>query len=209
VADYRYKRANEARIFKYAEYTLKPGDSWRSADDPALLAKAEEWLKHGQERMRFTESAYLSEAEAEEREAINKPAAQWETTDLEGKKHSLSDYRGKVVVLDFWYSGCVPCIKAMPEIEEIAEQFRGKPVVVLGMNTDMDEKDARSVVDKLKLNYPTLKAQGLIEKYNVQGFPTLVIVDQKGVIRGWHLGYPTNLQDEVSKTINGLLSNHN
>jgi hypothetical protein len=124
VADYRYKRGNEARIFKYAEYTLKPGDSWRSAEDPELLAKAEEWLKLGQERMRFTESAYLSEAEAEEREATNKPAAQWETTDIEGKKHSLSDYRGKVVVLDFWYSGCVPCIKAMPEIKEIAEQFR-------------------------------------------------------------------------------------
>lgn len=57
------------------------------------------------------------------------------------------------------------------------------------MNTDMDEKDARSVIDKLKLNYPTLKAQGLIEEYNVQGFPTLVIIDQKGVIRGWHIGY--------------------
>jgi thioredoxin-related protein len=74
------------------------------------------------------------------------------------------------------------------------------------MNTDMDEKDARSVVDKLKLNYPTLKAQGLIEKYNVQAFPTLVVIDQKGVIRGWHLGYPTNLRELVSKNITSLLS---
>lgn len=66
----------------------------------------------------------------------------------------------------------------------------------------------RRVVDKLKLNYPTLKAQGLPEKYNVQGFPTLVIIDQKGVIRGWHNGYSANLRDEVSKTINRLLSGH-
>ena len=64
------------------------------------------------------------------------------------------------------------------------------------------------MVDKLKLNYPTLKAQGLPEKYNVQGFPTLVIIDQKGVIRGWHNGYSANLRDEVSKTINRLLSGH-
>jgi thiol-disulfide isomerase/thioredoxin len=205
VADYRYKRVNEARIFKYAEYTLKPGDSWRSADDPALLAKAEEWLKHGQEYMRFTESAYLSEEQAEEREATNKPAAQWETTDLEGKRHSLADYRGKVVVLDFWFRNCVPCIKAMPQIKEIVEQFRGKRVAVLGMNIDQEE-DARFVVNKQNLNYPTLKAEGLPEKYKVHSFPTLVIIDQQGMVRGWHVGYSANLREEVSKTITSLLS---
>jgi thiol-disulfide isomerase/thioredoxin len=208
VADYRYKRANQTRIFKCAEYTLGPGDSWRPENDPALLAKAEDWLKHGQEYTHFTESAYLSEVEAEEREVLNKPAAQWETTDLEGERHSLTDYRGKVVVLDFWFRNCVPCIKAMPQIKEIGEQFRGKQVAILGMNIDPEEKDARFVVNKQNLNYPTLKAEGLPEKYNVHSCPTLVIIDQQGVVRGWHVGYSANLREEVPKTINRLLAGH-
>jgi hypothetical protein len=56
VADYRYKRANQTRIFKYAEYTLKAGDSWRPANDPALLALADDWLTHGRKYTHFAGS---------------------------------------------------------------------------------------------------------------------------------------------------------
>jgi thiol-disulfide isomerase/thioredoxin len=198
VADYRYKKANQTRIFKCAEYTLKSGDSWPAANDPALLAKADDWLKSGQEYIHFEEEA----------ETLNKKAAEWETTDIDGQKHSLVDYRGKVVVLDFWFRGCEPCIKAMPQMKEIVEEFRGKPVAVLGMNTDQQEKDARFVVDELKLDYPTLRAKGLPEKYDVHAFPTLVIIDQQGVVRDRHIGYSTNLLLDVSKTINNLLAGH-
>jgi len=54
VNDYRYKRASKTRIFKYGEYTLNPGDAWKSANDPALSAKAEDWLKNGR---KFTDFA--------------------------------------------------------------------------------------------------------------------------------------------------------
>jgi thioredoxin-related protein len=96
----------------------------------------------------------------------------------------------------------------MPQIKEVAEHFRDKPVAVLGMNTDRQEKDARFVVEKLKLNYPTLKAEGLPEKYKVRGFPTLVIIDQEGVVRGRHVGYSPTLREEVTRTIDGLLADH-
>jgi thiol-disulfide isomerase/thioredoxin len=208
VADYRYKRITEKRIFKYGDYTLRPGDSWLSSEDPRILRKAEDWMQHGQEYTHFAESAHLSEEQAQEREATNKPAAHWETTDIDGKMHSLIEYRGKVVILDFWFRGCEPCIKAMPQIKEIAEKYQGRPVAVLGMNTDKKQEDARFVVNQLKLNYPTLKAEGLPEKYNVQGFPTLVIIDQQGMIRGWHLGYSPDLGKEVCKVIERLLAGH-
>lgn len=199
VADYRFKKANQTRIFKCAEYTLKSGDSWPPANDPALLAKADDWLKSGPEYKHFEEEA----------ETLNKKAAEWETTDIDGQKYSLMDYRGKVVVLDFWFRNCEPCIKAMPQMKETVAKFRDKPVAVLGMNTDQLEKDARFVVDKLNLNYPTLRAKGLPEKYDVHAFPTLVIIDQQGVVRDRHVGYSTNLLLEVSKTINNLLAGHN
>jgi thiol-disulfide isomerase/thioredoxin len=196
VADYRYKRANQTRIFKCAEYTLRPGDSWRAADDPALLAKASDWLKNGKGYGHFEEDA----------ETLNRNAPAWARTDIDGKKHSLTDYRGKVVVLDFWFRNCEPCIRAMPQLKEIAQKFRDRPVAVLGMNIDKEEKYARFGADKLKLNYPTLRAEGLVEKYDVHFFPTLVIIDQQGVVRARHEGYMTNLLQEVSETINHLLA---
>jgi peroxiredoxin len=78
-------------------------------------------------------------------------------------------------------------------------------VAVLGMNTDREEKDAQ-FVDKLQLNYPTLKAAGLPEKYAVTGFPTLIIIDPDGVVRERHVGYSPTLRDDLIKTVDGLIS---
>jgi peroxiredoxin len=126
--------------------------------------------------------------------------------DLDGKAHALTDYKGKVVVLDFWYRGCGWCMRAMPQVNQLAEDFKGQPVAVLGMCTDRDEKDARLVADKMKLTYPVLRAEGVPDKYKVQGFPTLVVIDQKGEVRDVHVGYSPALRDEVAKVIRGLLA---
>ena len=167
---------------------------------PVIVAQFDAQLKDFK-----SSAAYFAEEKQHEDEVLNKPAADWSVEDIDGKKHSLEDYRGKVVVLDFWYRGCGWCIKAMPQIKEVVTHYEGKPVVVLGMNTDREEKDARFVVDKLKLNYTTLKAEGWSDKYGVQGFPTLVVIDQKGVVRGRHVGYSPTLREELIKQIDGLL----
>jgi thioredoxin-related protein len=67
------------------------------------------------------------------------------------------------------------------------------------------DDDARFVIEKMSLNYPTLKAEGLPAKYSVQGFPTLVVIDQQGVVRKRHVGYSPTLKAELSKTIDELL----
>jgi len=151
-------------------------------------------------------ATYYAEEKKLEDAVLNKAAAEWDTVDIDGKKHTLAGYRGKVIVLDFWYRGCGWCIRAMPQVKEVVEHYHGKPVVVLGMNTDREEKDARFVVDKLKLNYATLKAEGLPQKYSVEGFPTLIIIDQKGVVRGRHVGYSPTLRAELVKKIDDLLA---
>jgi len=150
------------------------------------------------------EQYYLQSAESRAK-IMGKPAAEFDTTTIEGKKVKLTDLRGHVVVLDFWYRGCGWCIKAMPQINQLADDFAGKPVMIFGMNTDRNEEDARFVIDKMGLKYPTLKAEGLPEKFGVSGFPTLIIIDQRGKVHDIHVGYTSTLREDVGRQIKGLL----
>ncbi len=148
---------------------------------------------------------YYADSAKHRADVLGKPAAGWELQGLDGKKHDLTEYRGKVVVLDFWYRGCGWCIKAMPQLNALAEQFAGRPVAVLGMNTDANEADAKLVVDVMGLKYATLRAQGIPEKYGVQGFPTLILIDREGKVSDVHVGYSPTLRADLAKAIEGLL----
>jgi thiol-disulfide isomerase/thioredoxin len=152
-------------------------------------------------------ASYVSGEAARRAKVVGHPAAEWEAADLKGKSHTLKEYRGKVVIMDFWYRGCGWCMRAMPQVKQLAAEFKGQPVVVLGMNTDRDEADAKFVVDKMKLDYQTLKIeQNLPEKYGVQGFPTLIIIDQQGKVHDMHVGYSPTLQREVGEIVRQLLA---
>jgi thiol-disulfide isomerase/thioredoxin len=137
---------------------------------------------------------------------VGQPAAEWDLKDLEGKTRSLKDYRGKVVVLDFWYRGCGWCIRAMPQVNQLAEDFKDQPVAVLGMNIDAEERDARFVVEAMNLKYPVLKVEeGLPQEYSIQGYPTLVLIGPDGIVRDLHVGYSPTLREEVGRAIRELL----
>ena len=136
---------------------------------------------------------------------LNKPAANWSAKDLTGQPISLQSLRGKVVVMDFWYRGCGWCMYAMPQVKQLASDFKDQPVAILGMNTDRDLADAKFVVKELALDYPQVQATGIPEQFSVQGFPTLIIIDSQGVIRDIHLGYSPDLHEKVSKKIRSLL----
>lgn len=136
---------------------------------------------------------------------VNQPAPAWTTTDLDGKKHSLADYRGKVVVLDFWYRGCIWCVRAMPDIKKVVERYRDKPVVIFGMNTDRSDADATFVANKLSLNYTTLHAGDTPTDYHVSAFPTFVVIDTKGKIHDVHVGYSPDLAQIMEKAIDAAM----
>ena len=148
---------------------------------------------------------YYADSAKRRADVVGKPAADWDLQGLDGKTHALAGYRGKVVVLDFWYRGCGWCIKAMPQLNALAEDFAGRPVAVLGMNTDRNEADAKFVVDAMGLKYATLRAEGIPEKYGVQGFPTLILIDREGKVRDMHVGYSPTLRADLAKAIEGLL----
>jgi len=157
---------------------------------------------------RITEIADAVERAKEggkEKTLQGKSAPDWKLKDLDGKTHTLKQYRGKVVLLDFWYRGCPWCIRAMPQLNQLARDFQGKPVQVLGMNIDKDTADAQFVVDKLKLNYPNLRAGEMPKQYGVTGYPTVFVIDRKGVIRDIDIGYSPDVGAKLTRSVQSLL----
>jgi thiol-disulfide isomerase/thioredoxin len=136
-----------------------------------------------------------------------KPAPDFVANDMEGQPHALRYYRGKVVVLDFWYRGCGWCMRAMPGMKQVADDFKDKPVVVLGLNTDRDIANAKFVIDAMKLNYQTLRIdQNVASKFNVRAFPSLLIIDPAGIVREFDEGYSPTLRADLDRKIQELLS---
>jgi peroxiredoxin len=168
---------------------------------PLLKAELEQRVKGHDQSV-----AYRLQEIARRAKVVGKPAEAFVVKDIDGKVVKLADLKGKVVVLDFWYRGCGWCIKAMPQINGLAEDFAGQPVAVLGMNTDHKEEDARFVIEKMGLKYPTLKATGLPEKFGVQGFPTLILIDPQGKVHDVHVGYTPTLRKDVGRQIKALLA---
>ena len=110
--------------------------------------------------------------------------------DLQGKNVSLSDFRGKWVVLDFWGSWCGWCIKGMPKLKEAYKQYAGK-IEVIGIDCNETEEAWRAGVAKNELPWVNVynpRDSKLLEQYMIQGFPTKVIVNPEGKIADITIG---------------------
>jgi peroxiredoxin len=138
-------------------------------------------------------------------ERIGKPAPDFEAPDMEGRDVRLADFRGKIVVLDFWFRGCGPCIRMMPQMNQLAADFAGQPVAVLGMNTDGVSADAQFAVHALGLKYLNLRAANVVERFGVESFPTTIVIDQRGIVRESLTGYSPTLRQDLGRTIRQLL----
>jgi thiol-disulfide isomerase/thioredoxin len=142
------------------------------------------------------------------REALYaQPPIDWETTDFGDMPHRSADYRGQVVVMDFWYRGCGHCINAMPKIKRLAAKYEGRPVTVLGMCNDKREEDAQSVIDLLDIQYAVLRCGDLVKHYGVQSWPTFVVLDQTGRVSLRAFGNSDNLEETLSDVVDDLLAN--
>jgi cytochrome c biogenesis protein CcmG, thiol:disulfide interchange protein DsbE len=118
--------------------------------------------------------------------AGHKPAApNFELPQLTGDGTiALASYRGKVVVLNFWASWCVPCREEAPALQSAWERYRGRGVVVLGVNAQDFAGDARGFVDRYDLTYPNVHdgPGSTLGKFGITGFPETMVVDRTGKI---------------------------
>lgn len=129
-----------------------------------------------------------------------------------GPEISLSDYLGKVVLLDFWAEWCGPCKAATPVIVSIYDKFRTKGFEVIGMNLD-DENDFDKALDyirKSKIKYPiTVNGFSVAQKYDVKGIPKFILIDKEGKIALIITGYIATLKDDLESSIEYLLNENN
>lgn len=111
--------------------------------------------------------------------------------DLEGKDVSLSDYRGKWVVLDFWGSWCPWCIKGFPELKEAYAAY-GDKLVIIGIDCRESEEAWRTGVKEYELPWVNVynpDDSNLTEEYDIQGYPTKFIVNPEGYIKNVTIGH--------------------
>jgi len=103
--------------------------------------------------------------------------------DLEGKKLTLSELRGKVVVLNFWTTTCGPCVAEMPSLDRLYATFSEQPFKVVAVTLDAGRRAERTV-NRLELNFPVVfdHSGRVADRYQVRGTPTSFIIDKQGMV---------------------------
>lgn len=131
-----------------------------------------------------------------EKQMVEQPAAAFELKDLEGKTVKLANYKGNVVILDFWATWCGPCLSSFPGMKSLVEEFQSDPsVAFIFVNTWQEEENKVQVVkDFLEKNqYPFYvlidSEDKVVADYGVSGIPTKFIIDPKGKIRFKSIGF--------------------
>lgn len=136
--------------------------------------------------------------------AINSPAPDFYLRDLKGKWYSLKDLKGKIVVLNFWFIACKPCVNEMPVLNAIKESYDPAQVIFLALS--LDHRDA--IHDFLKghqFEYTILPgSKETADKYKMNAYPASVVIDNKGITRFIQIGGP-NIRENLSKAIERAL----
>jgi cytochrome c biogenesis protein CcmG, thiol:disulfide interchange protein DsbE len=130
--------------------------------------------------------------------------------DLDGKSVKLSSLKGKVVLVDFWASWCVPCKKELPALDAMSAKYAKdkKDVVILTINIDKDRKNAEKFLSsaKIKALRVLLDPDGAVaEQYDLPTMPTSYVIDKKGIVKHVHEGYDAGDEKTVAGEIDALL----
>src|SRR5437762_10632805 len=127
--------------------------------------------------------------------------------DVDGKLVNLAAFKGKVIVLNFWATWCVPCRAEIPALVELQTKYAGMGLQVIGVSVDDSTQKMKPFVDQYKINYPTLTALGNDAVLDTYGpmvvVPQTVIVERDGKICTKHVGPVT--KDAFEREIKGLL----
>ena len=126
--------------------------------------------------------------------AMGHPAPEFTLSTPEGETVTLSDLRGRPVVLNFWATWCGPCRAEMPELQRLHENLEPAGVVVLGVNQNETETAIASFRQELGVDFPTVidRRMGVSREYAVNSIPTTFFIDRDGTVRDIFTGPMTD-----------------
>lgn len=124
-----------------------------------------------------------------------------------GENLKLSEYRGEVVLINFWASWCGPCRQEMPVLSELHDKYKGLGFTVLGVNVEEDSSKARKLLQEMSVSFPVLlDNESVVSKqYDVIAMPSTVLVDRNGNMRYLHKGYKPGLEDVYLQQVRELI----
>jgi peroxiredoxin len=135
------------------------------------------------------------------------PAPDFALKSSTGENLRLSEYRGDVVMINFWATWCGPCRQEMPLLDELYSRYQRVGFNLLGVNIDDDSGRAMDMIEDLGVSFPVLfDARKEVSKlYEVEAMPVTVIVDREGTVRYVHHGYKPGYEEMYLDQIRSLL----
>jgi peroxiredoxin len=135
------------------------------------------------------------------------PAPPFTLASKAGGQVNLAQYKGQVVMINFWASWCGPCRQEMPLLEDIYRKYNKLGFTLLGVNVEPDSKAADDWLKQTPVSFPILydKDSKVSQMYDVSGMPSTVIIDRKGNLRMLHHGYKPGDENEYLNSIRTLI----
>jgi len=139
--------------------------------------------------------------------AVEGPAPDFQLASAGGKPVSLAQYKGQVVMINFWATWCGPCRTEMPVLEQLHKKYKPMGFTMVGVNVEPDSAGAVDWLKATPVTFPILfDTDSKVSKlYAVSGMPSTVIVDRKGNLRYLHRGYKPGDENEYLDQIRALV----
>jgi peroxiredoxin len=146
-------------------------------------------------------------ATASPAELTESPAPDFTLKSNAGENLKLSEFRGDVVMINFWASWCGPCRQEMPLLDELYNNYKPLGFTILGVNVEEDSDKAKAVLKDIPVNFPVLfDTQNTVSRlYNVVAMPSTVLVDREGKVRYLHKGYKPGYEQQYQEQIRSLI----
>jgi peroxiredoxin len=135
------------------------------------------------------------------------PAPAFTLTDLSGASRALSQYKGQVVMVNFWATWCGPCQQEMPLLDQMYKKFKPVGFTLIGVNVDKDEPPVKELLARKPVSFPVLldPTNAVSKAYHLDEMPSSVIIDRNGTIRYVHRGYKPGDENEYQDRIRQLI----
>lgn len=151
------------------------------------LLVGQQWADDSVAKGQVATAAVSSEIIPEQKRRL---APDFELVDLAGDLHKLSDYKGRVVFLNFWATWCGPCKKEAPSLQRLYQSIRGEEFELLAISTDKEKNPIGPFVDRYNLTFPILWdwEQKAAKHYRVAGIPVSLLIDRQGRVASRIMG---------------------